>query len=347
MKIFEEPTFAEKMKAEEEFFSNPFILSYSGLNKLLFSAESFYRHYVLNQRDDTTTQSMIEGSLLHCLLLQPEAFADQFVVNHSDLPSPSQQGLLKHLFGYYKEELNHLAEPREELGLYEVEILEYLKEINLYQTLKTDTSRLGKVLTEKNEIYWDYLKQAEGKTVIDFDTHEHIKNAIEKIKSNPGVMECLGFFADSMNGIKSMNELNLVNVDTMYSFGLRGIIDNLVFDPGKKEIRINDLKSTAKNLSSFTDSIEYYKYWMQAAIYKSLIDFHYGSKPEYADWDIVYRFIVVDKYCQTGIIKVSDKTLAEWTEKTNVELEKANYHFINKDFKLPYEFLVNGNELEI
>jgi hypothetical protein len=120
-----------------------------------------------------------------------------------------------------------------------------------------------------------------------------------------------------------------------------------VFDPGKKEIRVNDLKSTSKNLSSFKDSIEYYKYWIQAAIYRKLVAHVYGSKPEYADWNLVYRFIVVDKYCQTGVIRITTETLDEWEKETDILLEQANYHFEHKDFKLPYEFLINDNELVI
>lgn len=350
MKVFEEPTFGERMALEEAFFEKPFLMSYSGLNKLLFSAESFYRHYVLNQREDSTNQSMIEGSLLHCLLLQPEKFDEEYVLTHEDLPSPAQQGLLKHLFDYYKADLDikdPVSPPREHLTEYDIEILDYLREINLYQSLKNDAGRLAKIHTEKNEAYWEHLKKAEGRTVIDHDVFNHINNAVEKIKSNPTVMECLGFFADSMNGLEAHSELDLAKIDTDYQFGLRGIIDNLVFDPGKKEIRINDLKSTSKNLSSFRESIEYYKYWIQASIYRKLVTHVYGSKSEYADWNMVYRFIVVDKYCQTGVIKVSNETLDEWEEQTDQLLEQADYHFKNKDFKLPYEFLINGNELVI
>jgi hypothetical protein len=346
MKVFEEPTFGEKMRLEEEFFSNKFLLSYSGLNKLLFSPDAFYRHYVLRQREDTQTQAMIEGSLLHCLLLQPDEFDELYILNHEDLPSPAQQSLMNHLFGYYKADLEDGSQ-REELSEYEGEILEYLTEINLYQSLKNDTGRLAKILTEKNETYWEYLKKAEGRTVIDFDTYNHITEAVDRIKSNPTVMECLGFFADSMNGIKTMNELELALPDTEYEFGLRGIIDNLVFDPGKKEIRINDLKSTTKNLSSFTESIDYYKYWIQASMYYKLVRELFAKKPEYEGWTITYRFIVVDKYCATGIIRITADTRLEWENATDELLKQADYHFKKRDFKLPYEFLINENELVI
>tara|TARA_Y100000385_G_scaffold291263_1_gene368184 strand:- start:3851 stop:4894 length:1044 start_codon:yes stop_codon:yes gene_type:complete len=347
MKVFEEPTFGEKMKLEEEFYDDEFYLSYSGLNKLLFSPDAFYRHYVLGQKDDTSTQAMIEGSLLHCLLLQPKFFDDYYVLNHEDTPSPAQVGLIKHLYGYYEQDVKNEAYVREDLSEYSEEILDHLQDIALYQSLKNDTGRLAKVLTPKSEAYFEYLKIADGKTVIDHDVYNHIQEAVEKIKSNPSVMECLGFFADSMNGIETKNELMLAYPDTGYLFGIRGMIDNLVFDPQRKEIRINDLKSSGKNLASFSESIEYYKYWIQAAIYTKLVTKVYLNKPEYNGWKTTYRFVVVDKYCTTGIIKISDDTLLQWMEETHKLLDQANYHFEKRDFKLPYEFLINGNELVI
>ena len=69
----------ERMQREEDFFSRGFLMSYSGLNKLLYSPAAFYQHYVLKQRDDSQDQNMIEGSLIHCLLLRPTEFDNFFI----------------------------------------------------------------------------------------------------------------------------------------------------------------------------------------------------------------------------------------------------------------------------
>ena len=58
----------------KDFYEKKFYFSYSSLNKLLFSPRIFYKHYVLDQREDSTAQHLIEGSLLHCLLLEPQNF---------------------------------------------------------------------------------------------------------------------------------------------------------------------------------------------------------------------------------------------------------------------------------
>jgi hypothetical protein len=85
---------------------------------------------------------------------------------------------------------------------------------------------------------------------------------------------------------------------------------------------------------------------MQASIYYVLVQNVYLSQPQFADYDFEFRFIVIDPYMQVAPIKISDTTLATWVRDTNAKLNEAAYHFENKNFDLPYQFLVN-NELEI
>ena len=339
-KFTSDVAFAERMQKEEAFFSKPFLLSYSGLNKLLFSPALFYSHYILGQRDDTEDKNMVEGKLIHCLLLKPESFDDEFVLSSVNVPSDNPKKLLQTLFAHYKE-LKSTGDAREDLHEFSNAIIDILVDMNLYQSLKTDAQRLDKIITEDNVAYWDYMKKAEGRTVIDHDTHAFATAVVDKIKSKPVVMDVMGFFGDSMNGVTKQNEIELAKFDEEFLFGLRGFVDNLVFDNMNKEIRVNDLKKTSKDIGSFTDSIEYFRYWMQAAIYYMLVEHVYLSQPAYADYKISFRFVVVDPYMQIAPIRVSDETMQEWLVKTKEKIAQANYHFENKSFELPYEFLIN------
>ena len=49
---------------------------------------------------------------------------------------------------------------------------------------------------------------------------------------------------------------------------------------------------------------------------------------------------------QVGAIKVSNSSLKMWEIDTDAKLEEAAYHFSQRNFDLPYQFLVN-NEIEI
>jgi len=334
--------FSERMSKEEEFFSKPFVMSYSGLNRLLFSPTLFYNHYILGQREDVQDRNMTEGKLLHCLLLKPEDFDKEFILSAKDVPSDNPRTLLHRLLDHYKAIKAEDGTAREDLQEYGSAILDILADMNLYQSLKTDAQRLEKIINEKHVSYWEYIKNAEGRTVIDHETYDFANQVVDRIKSNPVVMDVMGFFGTMVNGVSHQNEIELVTFPEDLPFGLRGFLDNLVFDQDKKEIRVNDLKKTSKDINSFPDSIEFYRYWLQGAIYHKLVSAVYLSQPQFKDYKIVFRFVVVDPYQQIAPIRISDETMEKWLEMTDKKLEEAKYHFDNRQFDLPYEFLINN-----
>ena len=335
-------SFSDRLQKEEEFFSKPFLMSYSGLNRLLYSPALFYNHYVLGQRDDVEDRNMVEGKLIHCLLLNPENFGKEFVLSAQDIPSDNPRQLLQTLFNHYKELKQHNPEDlREDLHEFSGAIVDILSDMNLYQSLKTDAQRLDKIITEKHVSYWDYLKQSQNRTIVDHDTYNFAKSVVEKIKNTPAVIDVMGFFEDPLRGIIKQNEVELVKFSDHYPFGLRGFIDNLVIDPSTKTIKVNDLKKSSKDISSFKDSIEYYRYYLQAAMYYKLVEHVYLSRPEYKNFKIVFRFVVVDPYMQIAPIRVSDEKMQEWLNILDKMLAQAVHHFETRDFELPYEFLIN------
>jgi hypothetical protein len=331
---------SEKLNKESEFFDKTFMMSYSGLNKLVHSPALFYHHYILGQREDVYDKNMLEGSLIHCLLLNPEKFDDMYILSADVTPSDAQINVIHRLFEHHKELLQS-GDAKDTLDDYKDALLDILEDINLYQSMKQDT-RIAKIVNETTESYWEHVKSAEGKVVIDHDIHEFAKSVVAKITSNATVMEIMGFFGDEMNGVKKQNEIELVTfLNDELPFGIRGFLDNLVFDDVNKEIRVNDLKKTGKEIKSFPDSVEYYRYWIQAAFYRMLVDKIYKSNPKYADYKVTFRYIVADPFMQIAPIKVSEETMQKWIEDTKTLLSEAAYHFTEKNFELPYEFLVN------
>ena len=325
----------ERIRLEDEFFSQPFMMSYSGLNKLLFSPVLFHQHYILKQRDDVVDKPMVEGKLLHCLLLNPEEFENEFVLMSSDMPSDGPRKVLDRIYEIMKQEGKTFLDHS-----YVDHILPVLKEQNLYQSLKTDAQRIDKMTASKNILYLDYKFQAETKTVVDQDMYDFAKATVDTIKSKSDLMSIMGFDRDSLTtNVKQYNELDLVCLEFEdYYFGIRGIIDNLVVDHDNKVIRVNDLKKSSKSIGQFEESIEYYNYWMQAALYRLLVN-HVKETTFGVDYPVEFRFIVVDPYMQIAPIRISEETMEAWTLKLNDELDKANYHFKEREFSLPYKFL--------
>ena len=324
----------------EQFYKKKFYFSYSGLNKLLFSPGVFYNHYILNNREDSTDTHLIAGRVLHCLLLEEEKYDEHFITMPGKFPTDSQKKVIDTIFKY------HLLVGNNTLILsdYCDDILTQLSTNNLYQTLKTDQQRLDKILTQENSDYFEFLKNSLNKTVVDQTILDGCKVSVEILRRNVEVRALLQLDHNEEEdcSIRVFNELQLKAELEHLPFGFHGILDNVVIDYNSKTIFINDLKTLGKSIQDFPDSVEYYKYWIQAVIYVIL------AKKEFAiekDWNIQVTFIVIDKYNQVYPYQVSSETLAKWESDFEKIVTIAKWHYENKRYDLPYELALGNVKL--
>jgi len=329
---------------EAEFYAKKFYLSYSGLNKLLYSPVLFYKHYILQQREERLDSHLINGKVIHCLLLNNGEFDDQFIISPNNLPTGNTRLVIDKLYNIVKEGPGLLNN-------YTVEINSILKEINLHQSLTddkkadkkgnirtADEKRLEKIIDATTTSYFEFLKRKGNKDIIDQETYDACMTSVTLIKENSLVLNLLGLDKEEEN-ITIFNEV-LLHMDdpNIPEFGTKGILDNVKIDYNRKIIYVNDLKTSGKTLSEFKESIDYYKYWMQAAIYVRLIkDF---CKDKIDDtWEIMFTFIVIDKYQQVYAFPVSKDTMLIWQKQLDDKLTEARWHYSNNSYTLPYEFI--------
>lgn len=321
-----------------QFYSKEFYLSYSGLNKLLYSPSLFYKHYILQQREDKLESYLIDGKVIHCLLLDDGSFDKQFILMPSTLPTGNTRTLVDKIYDQVKEGPGLLEN-------YSVEILEYLKEIKLHQSLTDDKKapfktgnekRLEKILTEDAKSYFEFLKIKGNKDLIDAETLQRCNEAVTALRDNSQVCDLLGLLVSEMDNVDIHNEV-FITAETDKPFGLKGVLDNVKVDHVKKIIYINDLKTTGKTISDFKETIEFYNYWVQAAIYWRLVAYRFHEHLN-DEWKMVFSFIVVDKYNQVYPFEVSFETMQQWQMKLEEKLTEAAWHYDKRDYTLPYEF---------
>jgi hypothetical protein len=312
-------------KKEEYYFS------YSGLNKLLYSPILFYNHYILGEKEDRLDSYMVEGRILHCLLLEPENFDNQFIVAMDKLPSDNVKIIIDRLCKDYPDV--------EKLDDLETEVLSIMQNMNYLQSLKTDEQRIKKFFTDDNRNYHEFVFSSKEKTVVDSSTVNKVKQALENMIQDPEVKQVLQLeHSEFDTHIEVYNELKLAYKLDDYVFpGVKGIIDNLVINHADKTAIINDVKTTGKSLLDFKDTVEYYNYWMQMGIYTMLVEEYLKEKQ--LDYEIQHNFVVIDKYNQHYIFPVGIITFTEWYNKTKLALKVANYHLSNDDYSLPYELI--------
>lgn len=321
---------------ENDFYAKPFKFSYSSLNKLMWNPQAFYQMYVLGNREEKTESYLVNGKIVHALLLEPDKFNDQFIISPGKLPTDSLRSVVDRVFSH-AQELQVNGDQRTEFTDYSDAVLDVLKDINLHQSLKTDQQRIDKVYTPEAISYWEFLKSKGSKTLIDQETYDFCKTGVDLIKTNYKVCNLLGCNINDFTNKEVYNELPVDLQMNNKPFGLKGIIDNVVIDHDKQIININDIKTTSKDLKDFPESIEFYNYWMQAAIYSTIIAIKFINLID-RGYQLKFHFIVIDKAYQVYPFPVSENTLNSWFNRLNESLEKAHWHYTNKNYDLPYDF---------
>ena len=324
----------------DNFYKKDFYFSYSSINKLLFSPRMFYNHYVLKQKEDSTDSHLVIGRVLHCLLLEPANFDNQFAVMTSKIPSENNKKIIDNIFR------NYLVNQNNTLTLedYSKDILTHLLTINLHQSLKTDQQRLDKILTDENNEYFEFLKLSLGKTVIDQTILHDCKISLHVIKANDDVRALLQLDKiQEDDEIEVYNELIVSMSDKNLPFGFKGVLDNVVVDHNLKTIFINDLKTSGKSIQDFPESVDYYKYWIQGTIYVMLASEKFLKDKQ--DWNVQLTFIVIDKYNQVYPYQVSSESLNKWKIDFKKIVTQIRWHYDNKQYDLPYDLALGNVKL--
>ena len=316
---------------KDKYDKREFKFSYSSMNRLRFSPKLFYKDYVLKDREVRIEKHLIEGRLLHLLLLQPDNFDKEFALLPGKIPSDAVRRVLNEVKANAVGDLEDL----------EPEIITALKHQNLYQSIKDDSKRLSKVLTDDNKEYFKFLLVSEGKDIIDQDMYDKTAERVEIVKSKKDIMDLLDpvitdFELDETETFaESYLECDLRDL----KFGLKGYVDKYIIDHKKRAITIIDIKTSGKSIVNFVDTVDYYNYWMQAAVYTMLV---LKNIPEgIQGYKINFNFIVVDTYNQVYNFEVSEATMQTWGKQLMEVLVACKYHLEEMDFDLPYEFINN------
>lgn len=325
---------------EKDFYDKKFYFSYSSLNKLIWNPTAFYTMYVLGLKEERTDAHLVKGKIIHGLLLEEDKFAENFIISPSNIPADKMKVVIDRVFAHHADLLrdDEVAYANATLETYSNAIIDILADMNYHQSLKTDAQRLDKVLTPENSSYFNFLLTRGNRTLIDQQSYDFCKSAVDIIKQKPEIIHLLGLDTTEVDNVDVFNEL-VINCELkQYPFGLKGIVDNIKIDHEAKIIYVNDVKTSGKELKDFKESIEYYMYWLQAVFYLIMVSNKFAPLIEQKGYQIKFHFLVIDVNYQTYAFPISQETLASWQKRTLESLDIAAYHYTNKRYDLPYAF---------
>lgn len=322
---------------ETDFYKQKFYFSYSSLNKLLWNPAVFYQMYILGMKEERIDTHLVQGKIIHALLLEEEKFNELFIISPANLPTGNLRTVIDRVF-YHHTELKRNGDQREKLEEFDQAILDVMKDMNYHQSLKTDQQRLDKTLTAEAFNYWGFLQMKGNKTLIDQESYEFCKSAVDIIKTNKQLCSLIGCNLTEFDNKEVFNEMPFRFDLPGLPFGLKGIVDNIVVDHDSKTICVNDIKTTSKDLKDFPESIEYYSYWLQAVIYVSMAALKHNDLIEQQGYSLKFHFVVIDRAFQTYAFPVQESTLTKWLDKYKEVIDIAYWHYTNKSYELPYQF---------
>ena len=290
----------------------------------------FYKDYILRDREIKTDKYLVEGKLVHCLVFEPENLNDKFNIVPEKTPTDSTRKILHRV---YEKDSTVDIMSADDL------ILEALKEQNLHQKLNEDSARLKKIQTPEAQVYWKFIANP-NVDVIDQETLQRCTEYAEIIKGNKDVISLFESVQTDfdLDPVQTYAEKPLECALKDRPFGLKGIVDFYKVDDTEKLVTICDLKTTGKSIADFKETIDFYNYWLQAAIYAKLVFENLDESQQ--DYNFIFKFVVIDKYKQVYVFDVSPETLSAWTQGLEETLKVAEYHYTNRDYTLPYQFLI-------
>jgi hypothetical protein len=324
----------------DSFFANveDLKLSPSALKLMLESPKTYFKHYVLGEKDLKTGKHFDEGSLVHCMVLEPDELKEKFVNMGISVPTDSTRLCIEHLLS--------LERDASELDEYHEEIIAYLKDINLHQSLvddkkapwkSGDEKRLEKVITENSIEYFRIMVEGREKTIVDVASWDKCHAKAEAIMN----CEKAAFLLRPVNEDDEVRyEIELSHRPDELQYAVKGIMDVIKVDRKNKTIYISDVKTHGGKLKDFPTAAEKYEYWLQPIIYKILAESLLRGRA--FDYKIIFHFIVVDQNNDVYCFPVENSSMEKYSaELSHMINTKINYHITSKDFTLPYEFANN------
>lgn len=305
--------------SEKKYRADP-ALSYSILAK--FEREGFNK--LDHLFDHISTQSLLEGSMVDCLITgSQDEFDELYYV--ADYPSigDKEQLVAKMLYEKYHDSYELFSYIPNDA------ILSVINEVGWQKNWRDETR--VRVLSERIAMYYNLIIQADNKTVVDSNTYDRILKMVQTLKTSPTTQ---GYFADNdpMSSVKRYYQLKFRAKFEGVCY--RCMADLIIVDYEEKKVYPIDLKTSGHKEWDFQDSFGQWSYMIQARLYWRILKTNMSNDPYFKDFTLEdYRFIVINKESLTPLVWEFPLTRAKGTL-----IDKEG-----KEYRDPFEI---GKELQ-
>lgn len=265
-------------------------ISYSTLSK--FAREGY--RCIPNLKDNITTEPLRFGSLVDCLMTEPETLEKRFLFG--DLPSLSDVmiKIVTALFERYGADYRNINTIPEHYMLGVIDMCDY------GGSWKNET-RINKVIEACSE-YYNLLALLNGRILMPTLEYQRAVNCVTILKTHSYTKD---YFEEEMfnENIEKLYQLKFLLDDDSVIHPVRCMFDLIIVDHKNKTIKPCDLKTTSKNEDSFQDSFIKWRYDLQATLYSFILQRIIEKDEYFKDFILLsFDFIVINKYNLTPLV---------------------------------------------
>ena len=267
--------------SEEVYRQDP-AYSYSTIAR--FEREGFRNINTLFEK--VTTPSLTFGSLVDCLITEPEDFDNRFFVTDILPEDNTISGLVKTIYDNYGDTYFSLNDVPDDF---------ILGCIGSYQRNWKPETRC-KVIREKGNDYYELLHVSEGKIVVSSQDYADAIACADELYTNPVSKDLL--FPTNPD-IEVYWQLKFKG--KYKDISLRCMMDAIVVNHINKGITLVDLKTTGHPEEEFENSFVKWRYDIQATLYTEI--FMQNAPEELLNYHInPYHFLCINKKTKAPII---------------------------------------------
>lgn len=264
-------TLAFKDISDETYFSSEYCEYVSNSKLSLINPDQGGSVEKFKEGFKASSDSLILGSAVHELILQPE----EFELNEQvDRPTAKLGMMADKLFPVFKAKKDVTYD----------DVIKASDEVNYYKG-KMTKEKVDNVINSCTD-YWQYrvlhdIKVPEDRKeqiYLDPKSREKCKACVQSLMDNKDVQNLLhptGIFEDpiSMNEAALFIDFKAIDTESGKSTILKfkAKLDNFTVDLENNALVLNDLKTTGHYLPKFRDSMDTYHYWRQMGAYSWLM----------------------------------------------------------------------------
>ena len=274
-------------------------VSNSSLNWFLESPK-FFKDVLDGKKKLEVNSAMKNGTMVHCYLLEPEEFKQNYKVLNFEKPSSPQQKLFCDLYIASKQNTVNLKAAEAFIGSYKA----------VSQELEQNAAK-GLEIALKLKSYIKFLKSQEKEIeVISYSQLSQLKEIKNNIILHKKANELL-YKLDKSSTFETFNEFH---INWEYTKGetrilCKSLIDRIAIDHTNKKIILMDLKTTGL-LKEFSESFKKREYARQLAFYWMAIAWYFENElklniEEYKKESYILAIQNIDGQCKTYSIDES------------------------------------------